>query len=317
VAVTSARRATRGTAISARHVTKSYGTPLVHDLSIEVTRGERVAILGPNGSGKTTLLKILAGELAPDAGSVQTGTGVRLAYFAQHAEDEMSLDARAVDAVMDAAPVDEFAARSLLGRLGLSGDAGDKPVAAFSGGERRRIMLARLMAKSADVLLLDEPTNDLDIASQEALESVLSEYEGAMIVVSHDRYFLQRLVDRIVWLREGTWDVVAGGFAAYERLEAGMPPEPQAVKAAPRNRAADPKAVALERKRALTAAEHEVTALDARRVQIQLEFADPATYDDRARVEALRVELAEIDRRADAALADWETALAATELDGS
>jgi ATP-binding cassette subfamily F protein 3 len=318
VAVTSARRATNGIAIRAQRVSKAYTAPLFRDLDLEIARGERVAILGPNGSGKTTLLKILAGEIEPDSGWVRVSEGMSLAYFAQHAADEMDLSARAVDAVMDAAPVDEFTARSLLGRLGLGGTDGDKPVEAFSGGERRRIMLARLMAKSADLLLLDEPTNDLDIASQEALESVLSEYEGAMIVVSHDRYFLQRLVDRVVRLHDGSWDVLEGGFAAYERVEAGEPlprpaPKPQARKEAP----ADPKARALELKRALAAAEREVAALDARRAELQLEFADPATYDDRERVEALRVELEELERRSQAALAAWESALEAVELQES
>ena len=315
VSLTSARRATGGIALRTQRLAKSFAAPLFRDLTFEVARGERIAILGPNGSGKTTLLNILAGEEEPDAGTVRISSGVRMATFAQHAQDEMRLDASAVEAVMDAAPVDEFTARSLLGRLGISGDEGDKAVRDFSGGERRRIMLARLMAKSADLLLLDEPTNDLDIASQEALESVLADYEGAMVVVSHDRYFLRRLVDRIIWLHDGSWQLIEGGFDAYERLESGAPAEFPARQQAPRKTdvAAEQKVRTGDLKRNLAAAERAVAALDGRRAEIQLEFADPTIYDNRERVAELQKELAAVEERAQSALAAWETALAAAE----
>lgn len=314
VSLTSARRATGGIAIRAQRVAKSYATQLFRDVTFEVARGERIAILGPNGSGKTTLLKILAEEIEPDAGTVRISPGVSIATFSQHAQDEMRLESSAVEAVMEAAPVDDFTARSLLGRLGVSGDEGDKAVQDFSGGERRRIMLARLMAKSADLLLLDEPTNDLDIASQEALESVLSDYEGAMVVVSHDRYFLRRLVDRIVWLHDGVWQLVEGGFDAYERLESGSKPDAPAPKPPRKNvSVADPGVRAQDLKRTLAAAEREVAALDARRSEIQLEFADSSIYDDRERVDALRAELADVEQRAQASLTAWEAALKAAE----
>ena len=133
------------------------------------------------------------------------GTGLRTASYAQTTVDDLPSGATAAEAVQQMGVTGEEA-RSLLGRLNLGGDAVDKSVDAFSGGERRRIMLARLMAQRADCLFLDEPTNDLDIPSREALEDVLASYEGALFVVSHDRYLLKRLAERVVSIRDGAGD---------------------------------------------------------------------------------------------------------------
>ena len=202
VALNAARQATTGPAVELKGIAKAYDRPLFANVTAKFTRGERVAIVGPNGAGKSTLLRILNGELAPDRGSVRYGTGLRTASYAQSSVDDLPAGATAAEAVMRMGVTDEEA-RGLLGRLNLGGDAGDKPVEAFSGGERRRIMLARLMAQRADCLFLDEPTNDLDIASREALEDVLAEYDGALFVVSHDRYLLKRLGERVVAIRDG------------------------------------------------------------------------------------------------------------------
>ena len=145
---------------------------------------------------------------------------MRTAYFAQDTSDDLPPGVTAVEAVQgDGLKVNAQDARALLGRLGLGGDSGDKPVEAFSGGELRRIMLARLMAQSADLLFLDEPTNDLDIPSREALEAVLSSYGGAMLVVSHDRYLLRRLAERVLWLRDGRATSIDGGYEQFEAAQ--------------------------------------------------------------------------------------------------
>ena len=341
VKLEAARRATSGLALSARHLRVAYDATLFDDLSFEVRRGERIAIVGPNGAGKSTLLDVLAGRRAPDRGEVRTMHGVRTAYFAQDAADDLPVLGTAVEAVLDGATVTPQEARALLGRLGLGGDAGDKPVDAFSGGERRRIMLARLMARSADLLFLDEPTNDLDIASREALEAVLDSYGGAMLVVSHDRYLLRRLAERVLWLQDGHVAFVDG----YERFEAaqrsGAAPASSAApavaatrSAAPVTRAASvaraaaaepvvraaPQASAKRQReaksqrerdaRTLAAAEREVARLDEERARLELAFADPATYDDRVRVAELEAELEAARAAVEAAFARWE-ALAA------
>ncbi len=227
VRLTSARRATAGIALAVKGLSKAYAAPLFADVSFELARGERLAVVGENGSGKSTLLKIVTGEIPADAGSVRVSEGVRVASFAQDSEAELPAGVTAVEAVLDAAPILPQDARNLLGRMGLGGDAGDKPVEAFSGGERRRIMLARLMARSSDCLLLDEPTNDLDIRSREALEEVLAGYGGALVVVSHDRYLLRRLADRVLWLHDGEATMLEGGYDAYEALQRGEEPAPE------------------------------------------------------------------------------------------
>jgi ATP-binding cassette subfamily F protein 3 len=211
-------------------------------------------------------------------------------------------------------------ARGLLGRLGLGGDAGDKPVEAFSGGERRRIMLARLMARSADLLFLDEPTNDLDIPSRESLEEVLASYGGAMVVVSHDRYLLQRLAQRVLWLHDGTAQAIEGGYDRFEEAQRtgtapAAPSPPKAVERAKSSNVSHERDVRLRREgeareaRELAACEREVARLDTERALLEREFADPAIYDDRERVAALERELEATRAAYDAAFARWESLL--------
>ncbi len=314
VKLEAARRATSGLALEAAKLSKAYERPLFTNLTFELARGARLAIVGPNGSGKSTLLSILAGRLAPDAGRVKVSSGVRCAYFAQDAVDDLPAGRTAVEAVLDDGSIGNEEARALLGRLGLGGDAGDKPVEAFSGGERRRIMLARLMARAADCLFLDEPTNDLDIPSREALESVLAAYEGALVVVSHDRYLLQRLADRVLWLHDGAADLIGNGYDAFEAAQRGPRPAPP-PKAAPKppSDAQRDRASKLERERAareLAACEREVARLDAERARLELAFADPGLYESQAQVESLGDELASVERELAAAYARWEALLA-------
>ncbi len=317
VRLTSARRATSGIALAAQHLTKAYAAVLFSDLSFDLVRGERLAIVGENGSGKSTLLRILAGLGEPDAGHVRVSDGVRLAYFAQESEAELRSGLTAVEAVLEAAPIVEQEARALLGRMGLGGESGDKAVEAFSGGERRRIMLARLMARSSDCLLLDEPTNDLDIQSREVLEGVLAEYTGAIVVVSHDRYLLHRIADRVLWLHDGEGTMIVNGYDAFEALQRGdAPPPPQPAETATarnkemrstREAAAAERTRKADQTRQLSDAEAAVARLDRRKADIEREFSDPATYDDPARVAEMSKELREVAEAMDAALARWET----------
>jgi ATP-binding cassette, subfamily F, member 3 len=310
VRLSAARRATAGIAVTARRLAKSYASLLFKDLSFELARGERLAVVGDNGSGKSTLLAILGGTLVPDSGSVRVSEGVQVASFSQDSADELPAGRTAVEAVLEAAPIVPQEARALLGRMNLGGDAADKPVEAFSGGERRRIMLARLMARAADCLLLDEPTNDLDIASREALEEVLAAYGGALVVVSHDRYLLARIAERVLWLNDGA-ATMFDGYDAYERARRGdLPPEPPKPRLTGRSAPVDAEREERLRKarlaRDLAAAEEEVARLDRRKAEIELEFADPGAYDDREHVAALTQELRDVETASAAALARWE-----------
>ncbi|MEO6990222.1 MAG: ABC-F family ATP-binding cassette domain-containing protein [Candidatus Baltobacteraceae bacterium] len=307
------RRATSGLALRVGKLAKAYDRDLFSNLSFELQRGGRLAVIGENGSGKSTLLRILAGFTPSDAGTVQVMDGVRLAYFSQESEAELPRGRSAVEAVLETGVVPETA-RALLGRMGLGGEAADKPVESFSGGERRRIMLARLMARASDCLLLDEPTNDLDIHSREALEDVLAAYEGATIVVSHDRYLLRRIGDRALWLHDGTASWIEDGYEAYEamRRPGGVPSTTPKTVARPR--LAEPELDERARRRGaereLADTESEVARLDARRAELQVEFADPAIYGDRERVAALEAELRATEAAAEVALARWESLLA-------
>jgi ATP-binding cassette subfamily F protein 3 len=326
VALTASRKATNGIAVEAIDLAKAYTVPLFSGVSAKFVRGERVAIVGPNGAGKTTLLRILDGSLAPDRGSVRYGVGLTMASYSQSSVDDLPSRSTAAAAVMEMGVTDEEA-RGLLGRLNLGGDAGDKPVEAFSGGERRRIMLARLMAQRADCLFLDEPTNDLDIPSREALEEVLSSYDGALFVVSHDRFLLARLAQRVVDVRDGVVSIVDGDYATYEKRARngaanGAPPAAVVTATAVLARsetkrervgAQAAKHDAQRRKRALAEAEKRVADLDAERAALDLRFTAADLYDDPAAVVELQRELDRVRALLEQAMAAWETASAAIE----
>ncbi len=320
VALASARRATNGMAIEVNGLSKAYDAPLFGNVDAFFARGDRVAIVGPNGAGKTTFLRIIGGELPADAGSVRYGTGLTTAAYSQSSVDDLRAGDTAAEAVMHMGVTDEEA-RGLLGRLNLGGDSGDKPVEAFSGGERRRIMLARLMAQRADCLFLDEPTNDLDIPSREALEEVLAAYEGALFVVSHDRYLLKRLAERVVAIRDGAATVVDGDYETYERLEhaarkaatpakAGAKTEPAKVG---RKAAHQTKLDLGRRKRAVAEAEQRVTDLESERADLERRFAAPDVYDDPNTVVALQRDLDRVRIESERAMALWERAVQALE----
>ena len=213
-------------------LSKSYDRPLFKDLTFTLYRGKRLGLMGPNGSGKTTLLRVLLGEEEPDSGKVQHGHLVEFGYYDQHLHtlpaDKPVLRAVWPDADPDA---EEQSMRALLGRFGLTGDLVHQRVGDLSGGEKSRAALAKLVAQGANVLVLDEPTNHLDLWACDALEEALLEFEGTAIVVSHDRYFLNRVVDLLLVLDgAGNVQVIHGNYDTYERMrtqsgrtEAGMP----------------------------------------------------------------------------------------------
>lgn len=319
VALEASRRAGRGFAFEANGLAKAYAKPLFSGLTIDVERGDRLAVVGPNGSGKSTFLRILAGDVASDAGTVRFNPAAQMAYFTQNSYDSLDPNASAVDAVIAASGATDHRARSLLGRMRISGEAADQRVASFSGGERRRIMLACLMARAADVLLLDEPTNDLDIDSREALESVLADYEGAIVVVSHDRFLLSRLCDRVLWIEDGAWGAVNGGYETYEANVRER--ERRAIDARTRTSGERPKTsrmTALKRRSTLETQikriEREIASLDTRKAEIEDLFAQPELYADGPRVAALHAELEALGARSGATVTQWEALL--EELEG-
>ncbi len=203
--------------LRARHAVIGYpGNPLFKIKELELRRGECAALIGPNGSGKTTFLKVLLDQLAPLSGEAGMGTGssLKVGYFAQ-AHDGLNAERSVLDELLSHRPMDDEAARSLLAQYLFRGDDVFKRVGALSGGERARLALAILATEGANVLLLDEPTNHLDIPAREALQSVLANYSGSILLVSHDRYLIDQLATQIWEIRDGVLEIFQGPYRQF------------------------------------------------------------------------------------------------------
>jgi len=194
-------------------------TIILAGVDLLIWRGERVGLVGPNGAGKSLLFRLVLGQERPSGGEVRIGPSVQIGYYAQE-HDTLNYDWTLIDTLRRAAALSESDAVRILGRFLFSYDQARGSVANLSGGERSRLQLALLMLSDANLLLLDEPTNNLDIPSAEVLEDALSEFEGSMFIISHDRYFLDRVVDRIVELDEGMLVEYLGGFSDYQATKA-------------------------------------------------------------------------------------------------
>lgn len=207
--------------IELHNVSKSYGDKtLIKDFEYIVLKNQRLGIIGPNGCGKSTLMKLIVGAIEPDTGSVEIGDTVQIGYFAQEAE-EMNPNQRAIDYIKDVADYvptkdGKITASQLLERFLFDGNLQYTPIGKLSGGEKRRLYLCRILIESPNVLILDEPTNDLDIPTLTILEDYLDSFQGIVIAVSHDRYFLDNLVDRIFAFEgNGVLKQYEGGYTDY------------------------------------------------------------------------------------------------------
>jgi ATP-binding cassette subfamily F protein uup len=214
-----------------KDVSKSFaGRPVVKGLDLLISRGDRLGLIGPNGAGKTTLIKLILGTLAPDSGSVRLGTNVAPAYFDQMRE-ALDPEKTVAETISPGSDWVELAGgrkhvMSYLGDFLFPPRRAQSPVRMLSGGERNRLLLARLFARPANVLVLDEPTNDLDIESLELLEAALQDYEGTLLLVSHDRAFLDNVVTQTLAAEGGgAWKEYAGGYTDWVRQRAAAPTE--------------------------------------------------------------------------------------------
>ncbi|MFO1408120.1 MAG: ATP-binding cassette domain-containing protein [Steroidobacteraceae bacterium] len=300
-------------------VSKSFGDrAVVRNLSTRVMRGDRIGVVGPNGAGKSTILKLLLGELAPDAGRVRLGTGLQVAYFDQL---RAQLDPAATVAATVSPSSDwvETAAgrRHVVGYLGeflFPPERAEAPVAMLSGGERNRLLLARLFARPANVLVLDEPTNDLDLDSLELLESTLQEYTGTVLLVSHDRAFLDNVVTQtLAPLGDGRWKEYAGGYADWlaQRPKPADASSPAARDEAPRRAeaqaAAKPARLGYKESRELAALPARIEALEAEQQDIVARMSRPDYHQ--AGAEAIRADglrSQQIEAELGTAYARWE-----------
>jgi ATP-binding cassette subfamily F protein 3 len=258
------------------------GRVLLDGAELWLERGEHVSLVGPNGAGKTTLIETLAGRRELAGGKLRTGHNVKIGYLSQHADELSTGTARTVlEATTHLTGLPPGQARALLGRFLFSGEEAEKPLAALSGGERRRLSLALLVHSGANVLILDEPTNHLDLESREALESALREFPGSLLLVSHDRALLDAVGTRTVAFEEGALHSFVGGWPEYVRVreEHARRAAAKPVKAqrARRPAAAGPASQARggEHQQRL---EREIEAAEAALKALEDELADPAAW---------------------------------------
>ncbi len=311
-AVRGSREVVRFEGVSHRY----NGTEVLRDLHFTVERGQRVGIVGPNGSGKTTLLELLTLQMTPTEGNVYLGRDIVVGYYRQHFEG-LDPERTILDEILSVRHMTLQEARSYLARFLFRGDDVFKQVGVLSGGESRRLMLAKLLLSPVNLLCLDEPTNHLDIPSREALEEALDTYTGTLIFVSHDRYFLSRLADRLIVLgkKPGEWQLIDRGYDAWRRLEAA---KAQAQAAAKRGSARSPRTSDAERraaaqtraamraaKEAVRKLEAQIEALEAEKTELETMLADPRLYDDPDRMREVTLRYREVTQTLDEAYEAW------------
>ena len=294
----------------------SYSTTLL--------RGDRIGIVGPNGAGKTTLLKLILGEMQPDSGKTRLGTNVSVAYFDQM-RAQLDENATLVDIISPGSEWVEIGGTrkhvmSYLGDFLFSPARAGSPVRSLSGGERARLLLARLFARPANVLVLDEPTNDLDIETLELLEELLQEYSGTVLLVSHDRAFLNNVVTQtIAYEGHGRWRDYVGGYDEWVAQRPASPDGEDAEKAikaadeaAARAKAAKPKPAKTAKMnswelRELEGLPEAIAALEAKQAELAGKLADGSLYRDApAEVERINGELSKLESELEEKFARWE-----------
>jgi len=275
-------------------------TELVRVADLELLRGDCVGLLGPNGSGKTTLLRTIIGELPPLSGQVHLGHNVRIGYYSQtHAG--LNAERSIIDEIRQGSVLSEEGARTFLGRFLFSGDDVFKPIGTLSGGERSRVALAKLTLQGSNFLILDEPTNHLDLPSRQFLEEVLAEFEGTLLFVSHDRYFIDRLATKVWVIEDGVLIPYMGNYTEYRtRKQALVLDVPSSIKN-------DSKAEPTAAKPASTAVKS--SARKSAKVKVQtLEGVEAEIEEAEERVKSVEEALAEAALNADASLLTQLTA---------
>ncbi|HEY6432889.1 MAG TPA: ABC-F family ATP-binding cassette domain-containing protein [Acetobacteraceae bacterium] len=288
------------------------GTAVLRGVSLSVDTDDRIALLGANGNGKSTLARLLADRLAPMAGEVRRGPKLRVGYFAQHQLEELVLDETALDHMTRALPrATETQARAQLARFGLDADRATTPVEKLSGGEKARLLLSLATRDAPQLLILDEPTNHLDIDAREALVKALADFQGAVLLITHDPHLVELVAERLWLVADGTVRPFDGDLDDYrallsERARPAAAADVSRRRDERRERAETRAALAPLRRRARDA-EALLAKLAAEREAIERRLADPAIYAPgrAAEITAANTRLAAIARQAEQAESDW------------
>lgn len=312
VAIALASRRLGRKVLDARGLVKRFGaTPVVNGVDLRLEAGDRIGIVGPNGAGKSTLLDLLAGRLTPDAGVVEWGETAAIGYYDQRSAD-LRDDLRLLEFIEQEAPLirtqtgERVEAAHMLEWFLFPRSMHQARIGSLSGGERRRLYLLRTLIHQPNVLLLDEPTNDLDVETLTVLEAFLDRFNGALIVVSHDRYFLDRTVDFLIAMEEGRLGPrYPTPYETFVRLRAEQEPRPtqRAGAAAPVRRPSKRTGLTWKEAHELRALEEEIAGLEAQKKALLDEMAQIG--DNYARLRDLSIQVTALDQRLEAALERW------------
>ena len=298
---------------------------VLENINLNIYRGERIALVGANGAGKTTLTRLIAGELKPQIGSIAIGNRTTIGYYAQHQVDALDLNAKVYDEV--AAEVSTNALpriRDVLGVFQLRGDDAFKPIEVLSGGEKARVSLAKILLSPVNFLMMDEPTNHLDMASRDALEQALSDYDGTLLIISHDRYFLDKLVHRVIEIKDHQIKQYEGNYSDYlakreseQRKEVKSKHKPRILtsnkktKEQKRLEAETRQAISKDRNRLtkeIESIEIQIEQLEKRKVEIENQMANPGTYQNSGLAISLPYDYTRVKDELQACYDQWEKA---------
>ncbi len=296
---------------------------VLSDVNLDLYRGQKVALVGDNGAGKTTLTRLIVDQLEPQRGSIDIGQRVSIGYYAQHQVDALDVSATIYDEVSNTVASSQIPhVRNILGLFGLRGDDVFKKIGVLSGGEKARVSLAKILLSPVNFLIMDEPTNHLDMRSKEALEHALIKYDGTLVLISHDRYFLDKIVQKVIELKDGRLKLYEGNYSDYlnkkkqqqllaNQLERESETSGWKSRENKRKQAEARQAISKKRnelQKIIETSEHIIERLEARKQEVERLMAHPDSYKDGDVAATLTKEYHQIKSDIDEHYAAWENA---------
>ncbi len=296
---------------------------VLENINLNIYRGERIALVGANGAGKTTLTRLIAGELKPQIGSIEIGKRTIIGYYAQHQVDALDLNTTVYDELASHVSPDFISRiRDILGAFQIRGDEVFKRIEVLSGGEKARVSLAKILLSSVNFLIMDEPTNHLDMVSRDALEQALADYNGTLLIISHDRYFLDKLVQRIIEIKDHQIKEYEGNYSDYlakrgseQKGEVKIKDNPKAItgskktKEQKRLEAKARQAISKVRNRLtkeIESLETKIDELEKKKAKIENQMANPETYQNSGLAMSLPYEYTRVKEELKTCYDRWE-----------